>query len=154
MSWMKRWSLISGLGLLLLGLASGCLSSPGPQPSATPTSVVAPSQKEGGAYRHVIALAEEIGPRPAGSPSARAAAAYIAKELASYGYSVAEQPFTFQEFVDRGAKLEIVSPQKEEIDAQVLRYSAGGQVTAPLIAAGIGATRLLKEPQAPSREAN
>src|SRR5271154_3835409 len=55
------------------------------------------------AYRQLAHLTENIGPRPTGSPQARAAAEYVAEELRHLGLDVRLQPVTGQHWV-RGAE--------------------------------------------------
>jgi carboxypeptidase Q len=55
------------------------------------------------AYRQVAHLTENIGPRPSGSPQARAAAEYVADELRHLGLDVRLQPVTVSHWV-RGAE--------------------------------------------------
>jgi carboxypeptidase Q len=54
-------------------------------------------------YRQLAHLTENIGPRPAGSPQARAAVEYVAEELRKIGLEVRLQPVTVQHWV-RGAE--------------------------------------------------
>jgi len=51
------------------------------------------------AYRQITHLTENIGPRPAGSPQADAAAHYVADELRSLGLEVRLQPVTVSHWV-------------------------------------------------------
>ena len=55
------------------------------------------------AYRQLTHLTENIGPRPTGSPQARAAAEYVAAELRQLGLEVRLQPVTVPHWV-RGAE--------------------------------------------------
>jgi carboxypeptidase Q len=55
------------------------------------------------AYRQLTHLTENIGPRPTGSPQARAAAEYVADELRHLGLEVRLQPVTVAHWV-RGAE--------------------------------------------------
>jgi len=55
------------------------------------------------AYRQLAHLTENIGPRPTGSPQARAAAEYVADELRHLGLDVRLQPVTVPHWV-RGAE--------------------------------------------------
>src|SRR5580658_10626309 len=54
-------------------------------------------------YRQLAHLTENIGPRPTGSPQARAAAEYVAEELRHLGLDVRLQPVTVPHWV-RGAE--------------------------------------------------
>ena len=55
------------------------------------------------AYRQLAHLTENIGPRPSGSPQARAAAEYVAAELRKLGLEVRLEPVTVPHWV-RGAE--------------------------------------------------
>ena len=55
------------------------------------------------AYRQLAHLTENIGPRPSGSPQARAAAEYVAAELRKLGLDVRLEPVTVPHWV-RGAE--------------------------------------------------
>ncbi len=57
------------------------------------------------AFAHLRMLAEEIGPRAAGGAEERAAAAYLAAQLADAGYEVAIEPFPFTRTRDASAVL-------------------------------------------------
>jgi aminopeptidase YwaD len=83
-------------------------------------------------------LAETIGSRPAGSPNDARAADYIAARLASFGFQVEKQPFTFTGYVDGGSQVRITAPESRDIEATTLIYSAAGDVTAPVVSAGLG----------------
>jgi aminopeptidase YwaD len=90
------------------------------------------------AYRHVLALAEQIGSRPAGSPAERQAAQYISQQLSTYGYATDLQQFTFQYYVEEAPTLEIVGRAALSLNPRVLRLSASGEVTAELASVGLG----------------
>jgi len=90
------------------------------------------------AYDHVLALAEEVGPRPTGSDAERQAAQYIAQQLTSYGYQTETQEFTFEFYLAETATLEMVAPESLSLDPRALHLSAAGDVTAELVSAGIG----------------
>ena len=47
------------------------------------------------AYRHAARLAEEIGPRPAGSPAEAQAREYISQTLSNWGYQIEKTPVPF-----------------------------------------------------------
>ena len=90
------------------------------------------------ALQHVIALSDGIGPRVAGSAKEAEAAAYLESEFRKLGYEVAVQRFPLTWFEDRGSTLHVVSPQPTELHPVTLLYSATGEVTAPLVRAGLG----------------
>lgn len=101
--------------VLLLTLATLTLAAcrgaepppPTPSPVPTPTALAPTPTVEAGsffeldepsgelAFRHVEALAVDIGPRPTGSDAEIEAGRYIADQLRSYGYVVEEQTFEF-----------------------------------------------------------
>lgn len=143
--------------LLLLALAAlaACDGGPAPPTLTVPATATAPSPTataasragsfvgEAGpsgeiAFRHVEALAVDIGPRPAGSDAERQAARYIADELRSYGYVVEEQTFEFTSEFGREASLDIAAPDGQELVAGAFAGSAAGRVGGPLVYAGLG----------------
>jgi len=113
-----------------------------PSPAASPTAATswspAASLVSGDqAYRHVLALAEDIGSRPAGSDAERQAAQYISQQLITYGYQTEDQEFTFGYYVETAA-LEVLAPAPLSLTPRPLRLSGGGEVTAELVPAGLG----------------
>jgi len=113
-----------------------------PSPAASPTAATswspAASLVSGDqAYRHVLALAEDIGSRPAGSDAERQAAQYISQQFITYGYQTEEQQFTFGYYVETAA-LEVLAPAPLSLNPRPLRLSGGGEVTAELVPAGLG----------------
>ncbi|MFQ5880272.1 MAG: M28 family peptidase [Dehalococcoidia bacterium] len=108
-----------------------------PSPTAAPGSVIADAVDGDDAFRHVLALAQEIGPRPAGEPGEGQAAQYIAQQLQSYGYQVEDQEFEFSQ--RRGeTTLAVESPEALTLNPRLLVNSGEGQVMAPVMAAGLG----------------
>lgn len=106
-------------------------------PAHRPAPAAEPVQFSGeAALAHVRQLSDTIGPRAAGSPGADAGADYIAQAFATYGYRVERQPFTFPRFEERQVRLTV---GEDEITAHALVYSAPGNVSGPLVAAGYGA---------------
>ncbi|GAG21735.1 unnamed protein product, partial [marine sediment metagenome] len=90
------------------------------------------------AYRHLLVLAEDIGSRPAGTSAERQAAQYISQQLTTYGYQTQVQEFTFEYYVEETPTLEMVPPTSLSLNPRALRLSAGGEVTAELVPAGLG----------------
>ncbi len=134
------WALI--LGCLALAACQGTEPSAEPSPTTTtlsPTTTSSPSPLVSGhqAYRHVLALADDIGSRPAGSEAERQAAQYISHQLTTYGYQTQVQEFTFEFYVEK-ATLEVEAPAPLSLNPRALRLSAGGEVTAELVLAGLG----------------
>ncbi len=119
-------------------------TEPSAEPSATASPTTATSWSPAAslvsgdqAYRHVLALAEDIGSRPAGSDAERQAAQYISQQLITYGYQTEEQQFTFGYYVETAA-LEVLAPAPLSLNPRPLRLSGGGEVTAELVPAGLG----------------
>jgi aminopeptidase YwaD len=106
-------------------------------PSSGGAPATAASFQVEAAYAHAQMLAEQIGPRPAGSENDRRAADYIAAQLASAGYLVERQPFTFTAYIDEGTRVELQGADSQTLEASTLLYSAAGEVTAPLVFAGL-----------------
>jgi aminopeptidase YwaD len=86
----------------------------------------------------VLVLAEDIGSRPAGTAAERQAAQYISQQFTAYGYQTEVQQFTLEYYVEPTAALEVVAPTPLSLNPRALRLSAGGEVTAELVAAGLG----------------
>ncbi|MGQ9572437.1 MAG: M20/M25/M40 family metallo-hydrolase [Dehalococcoidia bacterium] len=120
------------------GTGPSAASPPAISPTATllvdPASLVSGHE----AYRHVLVLAQDIGSRPAGSEAEREAAQYISQQLASYGYQIQVQEFSFETYVEELPVLEVVKPTPLALDPQAFRLSGAGEVTAELVAAGLG----------------
>ena len=90
------------------------------------------------AYGHVVALAQDIGSRPAASDAEAAAADYIADQLTYYGYQPYFQPFEVEYSVEQTG-LDVLSPEAiTTLEARALRSSPSGEATGQLVAAGIG----------------
>jgi Zn-dependent M28 family amino/carboxypeptidase len=92
------------------------------------------------AKQQVDALAVQIGSRPAGYGAYDSAVAYAQAQLQQWGYSPMLQPFALQVYDDRGSALDVTdsSGTTQHVAASTLQYSVGGQVQAPLVAAGMG----------------
>lgn len=143
---MKRTVLASLPLVLALALAAAC--SPGgggATPTAEPTAPAAPTATADplgppavdGArvLAHVRKLAVEIGPRVAGTPAEREAAAYIEAELKRYGYDVTVQSFDFDATQYLPARIDAGDYSAGAI---ALRGSIAGEAGGPLVRAGIG----------------
>lgn len=89
----------------------------------------------GRAYEHVRRLAEEIGPRVAGTAGEIAARDYIRRELESYGYDVTIQDVAFDASGFLPARIEIDGAAEPSF---ALDGSPAGDATGPLIDAGGG----------------
>jgi aminopeptidase YwaD len=85
----------------------------------------------------VVALADDIGSRTAGSDAEANAADYIAGQLTSYGYQPTVEPFEAQYYVEQ-ASLDVLSPETIALETRTLRRSSQGETTGELVAAGIG----------------
>jgi aminopeptidase YwaD len=148
---LSRFAFLCALILSFLALTAcqGTKPPAEPSPTVSPTVTLSPtptappspvaSQVRGDrAYRHVLVLAEDIGSRPAGSAAERQAAQYIARQFSAYGYETEVQEFTFEYYVEEAAPLEVVEPTPLSLNPAVLRLSAGGEVTAEVVLAGLG----------------
>ncbi|MBV9547903.1 MAG: hypothetical protein JOY61_26310, partial [Chloroflexi bacterium] len=125
--------------LVPLLLAASLSTSAPPALGQTATSAATEVFSGAAAKQQVVALAGQIGSRPAGSASYDQAVRYAADQLQEWGYQPLQQSFPVQTFDDRGSSLE-VSSTATHIEAQTLMYSAAGDVEAPLVAAGTGRT--------------
>jgi len=137
------------LSCLALGACQGTELSPTPSPAASPAATlsptatpspaaVAPLVSGDQAYHHLLALAEDIGTRPAGSEAERQAAQYISHQLTTYGYQTQVQEFTFEYYAEKTPVLEVVTPTPLPLNPHALRLSVAGEVTAELVPAGLG----------------
>ncbi|MBI3971511.1 MAG: M28 family peptidase [Chloroflexi bacterium] len=104
------------------------------------------------ALAHATHLSTAIGPRPAGLASSSEAASYIAATLASYGYEVERQDFSFPSFEERRVSVMVSVPPgattgatgsaaaggAEPVEAHALLYSGSGTVSGRLALAGFG----------------
>jgi aminopeptidase YwaD len=111
--------------------------------AALPAAVEAqstPAFDGAAAKQQVDALAVQIGSRPAGSTAYDQAVTYADAELQQWGYAPTLQTFQLDVYEDRGAQLDVTDAHgtTQHIAADTLQYSVGGQVQAPLVAAGMG----------------
>lgn len=97
--------------------------------------LASPELDAGRAYEHVRTLAEEIGPRVAGTAGEIAARDYIRRELESYGYDVTVQDFAFEASSFMPARIEVDGAAEP---AFALDGSLAADAIGPLIDAGIG----------------
>lgn len=155
---LRRALLIVAFPLLLIAAAAACGGStsllpapPSPAPTPVPSPTTTPTPAAGTlrpaaeaefqgelAFDHVVALAEGIGPRLAGSEGEEEAARYILDVLAEQGYEASLQPFAFDVFVDTGSKLLVLTPREMTVAALALEPSIAGTVEGPLVFAGLG----------------
>ncbi len=77
-----------------------------------------------------------LGPRPIGSPSNGAAAAYITGVFARAGLAVEEQPYACTSWEHARTSLRIRGGENPEVDAEANAFSVSCDVTAPVVAAG------------------
>ncbi|MFQ6019841.1 MAG: M20/M25/M40 family metallo-hydrolase [Dehalococcoidia bacterium] len=117
----------------------------GGAPPAAPTSPATVSPRPAAsrfdqqrALAHLEALAQDIGSRPAGSRAEREAAEYAGDRLRSFGYSVQEQPFQFEAFIDLGTTLAVTSPEERSLEPLPLRPTIAGEAEAEVVEAGRG----------------
>ncbi len=106
-------------------------------PTATPTIAPPPGVFDARrALEHARALAVTIGARVAGTENTTRAGEYIAQQFASYGYPIERQAFAFEDWEDRGTRVQIVAPETRALDARPIRLSPAGSVEAELVAVG------------------
>jgi aminopeptidase YwaD len=137
---------LAALTLAACGGATRTAPTPSPPPTATAPagtasagSFIGPTQPSGElAFRHVEALAVEIGARPAGSDAEVEAARYISDQLRSYGYVVEEQTFEFPSELGREASLRVLIPGPEDLKSSAFTGSTAGHVEGKLAFAGLG----------------
>ncbi len=86
------------------------------------------------AYRHVQALAGQIGKRVAGTEGGRRGAAYIKQQFERLGLAVETQSFPVRSFEEKSVRLAVTAPEAQDFPADALIYSIAGRVTAPLAA--------------------
>ena len=117
-------------------------STPTATPTSTPTSA-APTRSLANAefdasraLEHVRMLAVTIGTRVAGSDNGARAGDYIAQQFASYGYVIEKQTFTFENWADRGTRVQVTAPEARDFEARPMRFSPPGQMEAELVAIG------------------
>jgi aminopeptidase YwaD len=136
------WALI--LSCLALATCQGTepSSTASPTPALSPTvsspSALASLANGPQAYGHVLALAEDIGSRPAGSGAERQAAQYISHHLATYGYQTQVQDFRLEYYVEQAPTLEVLGSAPPTLNPRPLRLSTGGEVAAELVPTGLG----------------
>lgn len=110
-----------------------------PSPTAAPpppAPALPPAFSGAEALRQVQELADRIGTRASGGPKEAEAATYIDRQFAAQGYQVRQQLFDFDMYEATGSKL--TERGGAEIANGPLYFSGGGQVSAPVVAAGIG----------------
>lgn len=103
---------------------------------AEPPAEESPGQR---AWEHVRILADDIGPRVAGSAEEWAAIQYAADHLRAWGYDPEIQSFPVRLYDDRGSTLQVEGGQDAAwFTAATLTLAAAGEVEAPLVDAGVG----------------
>ena len=93
------------------------------------------------AYRHIVEIAQRIGPHVAGTPEDRMAGEYIARQLSGDGYVVEWQPFPFSYFVVRAVALTVPSSPALVLHPHAMLYAPStpdGGLTAELVDVGLG----------------
>lgn len=95
-----------------------------------------------GAFAHVRALSQEIGPRLAGTAGDERGADYIARVLRGFGYAVELQAFPFRFFEElQPPVLTVVAPAAEKLNPLTMEYSGStpeGGVEGEVVVAGLG----------------
>ena len=90
------------------------------------------------AYHHVVALAQDVGARPAGTLESVRAGEYVESQLKEMGYTTSEQRFPLRYYQNLSSSLRIISPSSEAVAAQAAVYSTPGHVKGPLTSVGLG----------------
>lgn len=94
------------------------------------------------AFQHIVALSQQIGPRPAGSSADLRAADYIADQLRVLGYTVERQSFPVQVFDEvHPPTLTVVVPEQTVLRPVTCEFSAstpGDGLEGEIVAAGLG----------------
>lgn len=140
---------MSALALFCAMLLAACDGDePAPTPTATSVPATAVSDRTAAPdpvlsteidgdriFEHVRMLADEIGPRPAGTPNELRGRDYIRDELASYGYDVTLQEFEFDATQFLPARIDAGD---QRINAVILVGSGSGVVSGELIDGGAG----------------
>lgn len=134
----RRWRvMVVVFALLAVPLAA---------PASVPAQTALPSDllrevSGARAYAHVLALAQRIGPRVAGTPEDRTSGAYIARQLEKDGYPVEWQAFEFPYFGVRAVGLTVPSHVGLTLHPRAMIYSPSSPpdgIAAELIDVGIG----------------
>jgi hypothetical protein len=133
-------SRLASVAAQLTGARSPVMGAPSQQVSAPAQQSNAPAFSGAAAKLHNEALGEQIGSRPAGSANYDRAVQYAADQLRQWGYTPVLQSFPVDTYDDRGSRLAITAGPGtvDQPVADTLVYSVGGQVEAPLVAAGLG----------------
>ena len=93
------------------------------------------------AYRHIVEIAQRIGPHVAGTTEDRMTGEYIARQLSGDGYVVEWQPFPFSYFVVRAVALTVPSSPALVLHPHAMLYAPStpdGGLTAELVDVGLG----------------
>lgn len=114
-------------------------ASPAAEASPTPAPPSEPVEPDGARIlADVIALADDIGPRPTGTDSEYEAAEMLAERLRSLGYDVELQEFPIGSQISRASILQIASPEARTITSLPVANSGTDEVTGAVVHAGIG----------------
>ena len=97
----------------------------------------APTFSGAAANQHVSALSVNIGSRPAGAPVQSQTHQYLVSQFQAMGYQTELQSFPITSYQDRGSSLTLAATS-QTVTANTLQYSAGGEVEATLVEAGLG----------------
>jgi aminopeptidase YwaD len=132
----RRLGMISAVllaAVLVLAMGSSAVGQTAAAPGAVSETV--PTFSGTAAKQLNEGLSVQIGSRPAGSAKYDLAVQYAADQLRQAGYQPTLQTFPVLTYEDRGSQLTVGA---EQLNADTLTYSVGGQVDAPLVAAGLG----------------
>lgn len=137
------------LALVIAGCGGGSARTPTetpvPEPtvaaaaSATPDALASAEPDGARALGHVRRLAEEIGPRTAGTAGELAARDYIRGTLEAYGYDVSVEPFPFDATEFLPARVDIAADAAAadtiaSVPAIAMRGSSAGSLSGRLLA--------------------
>jgi aminopeptidase YwaD len=112
--------------------------SPETSPTTAPAAASSAAPDGDRILEDVKQLADQIGPRPAGTPRENAAADFIAERLRSLGYDVSFQEFSIATQTNRFSSIELQRTTPQQISTYPFDGSSAGTVTARVVPAGIG----------------
>lgn len=107
-----------------------------PSPTAAASAAIQPDGER--ILGYVKKLADEIGPRPAGTQKEQAAIDFIGGQLRSFGYEVSVQNFPIASEASRDATVSVNTPAPRTLAALPFERSGAGRARGTLVAAGIG----------------
>jgi aminopeptidase YwaD len=110
-----------------------------PSPSATPAQAAAPAEPDGDRILgYVKELADNIGPRPAGTAKEQESIDFISGLLRSFGYEVSVQDFSIAGEANREASVSLTSPAARSLTALPFSLSGASRARGRLVSSGVG----------------